>query len=66
MFSLPGCASVMRTVRGAMASTRSPCRTGGTAAPFGHKFVEGEGDIAGGNRAAIMKAGVRIEGYLHP
>ena len=34
--------------------------------PFGHKFVEGEGDIAGGNRAAIMKAGVRIEGYLHP
>ena len=34
--------------------------------PFGHKFVEREGDIAGGNRAAIMKTGVRIEGYLHP
>ncbi len=28
--------------------------------------MEREGDIAGGNRAAIMKTGVRIEGYLHP
>ena len=33
---------------------------------FGHKLLEGKGDVAGADRRAVMKAGLRIEGNLHP
>jgi hypothetical protein len=45
----------MRTVRGAMASRGALIEQAELRHPFGHKFVEGKGDIAGGDRAAVVK-----------